>query len=87
LASLAVELGFVRAEIALAEAMPLCAGTGALAPVCEGAVVTSEIAVMGAGILLVDIDVAYWSYTYHVAQAGGRYPVGFELFPPWGLGR
>ncbi len=44
-----------------------------------------ELLLTGTSLALIDIEVAYWSYTYRVAFTPEDEPVNFEALPPWGL--
>jgi hypothetical protein len=53
----------------------------------ESAIVTIplELVLTNSSLALIDIDIAYWSYTYRVAFAPHGEPVRFEILPLWGF--
>ncbi len=68
------EIALVWAEIIMA---PVSAGAPLLG-------VPLELVLVSASLALVDLDVAYWSYTYRVQQ-NPDVKQEFEILPPWGL--
>jgi hypothetical protein len=72
----------VTSEIALTSAEIVIAPFVPEAPVLA---VPLEILLGTTSLALLDIDIAYWSYTYRVI-ANPHEQQKFELIPPWGLG-
>ncbi len=74
-----VEAGLTYAEIQI--------GLVTLAqPELAPATIPLELLLTGASLALINVDVAYWSYTYRVAFTPEGEPVKFEALPPWGFG-
>ena len=68
------EIGLVWGEISLA---PVVAANPLVG-------VPSELALVSGSLAILDIDIAYWSYTYRV-YANPQVHQEFEFLPPWGL--
>ena len=73
-----VETGLTIAEIEI--------GLATLAqPELVPVTVPLELVLTSVSIALIDVDIAYWSYTYQVAFSKENEPVKFEILPPWGF--
>ncbi len=68
------ELGLIAGEVVLA---PMIAANPLV-------VVPLELTLMATSVALLDLDVAYWSYTYQVYTNPGE-EQKFEILPPWGF--
>ncbi len=68
------EIGLVWAEVSIAPAAAANPLVG----------VPLELVLVGASLALIDLDVAYWSYTYRVME-NPDVKQDFEILPPWGL--
>lgn len=78
MAIIGVEIGLGYAEYSLA-------AVTISQPGLAFATIPLELVLFTASMSLIDLEIAYWSYTYRVATAPVGEPVEFEFLPYWGL--